>query len=42
MAGAFVANIGSWMQGTAQGWLVLRLTDSPAALGMISLGARWP
>jgi predicted MFS family arabinose efflux permease len=25
-----------WMAGTAQGWLVLRLTDSPASLGLTS------
>ncbi len=28
--------IGSWMQATAQGWLVLDLTNSPAALGAVS------
>ena len=31
-----VGSIGSWMQATAQGWLVLDLTDSPAALGVVS------
>jgi MFS family permease len=36
LAGAFVGSVGSWMQATAQGWLVLDLTDSPAALGLVS------
>jgi MFS family permease len=31
-----IGSIGSWMQATAQGWLVLDLTDSPAALGLVS------
>jgi MFS family permease len=36
LAGAFIGAVGSWMQATAQGWLVLDLTDSPAALGLVS------
>jgi MFS family permease len=32
--GQLVGNVGSWMQVVATGWLVLRLTDSPAALGL--------
>jgi MFS family permease len=32
--GALVSNIGTWMQRVAQDWLVLVLTDSPAALGI--------
>ena len=36
LAGAFVGAVGSWMQATAQGWLVLDLTNSPAALGLVS------
>lgn len=36
LAGAVVGNIGSWMQGTAQGWLVLGLTNSPGLLGLVS------
>ena len=36
LAGAFVGNVGSWMQTTAQGWLVLGLTDSPGLLGLLS------
>ena len=34
--GAVVGNIGNWMQGTAQGWLVLGLTNSPGLLGLVS------
>lgn len=33
---AFLGNVGVWMQVTAQGWLVLGLTDSAAALGVAS------
>jgi MFS family permease len=33
--GAMLSNIGTWMQGVAQGWLVLKLTDSPAWLGTV-------
>jgi MFS family permease len=36
MVGVFIGTIGSWMQTTAQGWLVLDLTDSPALLGVTS------
>lgn len=32
--GSFVSNIGTWMQNTAQAWLVLVLTDSGSALGI--------
>ncbi len=31
-----IGSIGSWMQATAQGWLVLELTNSPAAMGLVS------
>ena len=31
-----IGSIGFWMQATAQGWLVLGLTNSPAALGLVS------
>ncbi len=34
LSGAFIGTIGGWMQTTAQGWLVLELTDSPALLGL--------
>src|SRR5436190_17160440 len=33
-AGQLLGNVGSWMQMVATGWLVLRLTDSPASLGL--------
>ena len=33
-AGAFVSNIGTWMQRVAQDWLVLQLTHSGTALGI--------
>lgn len=33
--GAMLSNIGTWMQSVAQGWLVLKLTDSPAWLGTV-------
>lgn len=42
IAAAMVGSIGSWMQQTAQGWLVLDLTDSPAALGLVSALATLP
>lgn len=35
-AGAFVSNIGTWMQRVAQDWLVLELTGSAAALGIVT------
>ena len=39
---AFVWSIGNWMQSTAQGWLVLDLTDSQFALGATSAVATAP
>jgi MFS family permease len=36
LGGTFIGNVGSWMQATALGWLVLGLTNSPAALGFVS------
>ena len=36
LTGAMIGSIGSWMQATAQGWLVLDLTNSPAAMGLVS------
>lgn len=32
--GSFVSNIGTWLQFVAQNWLVLRLTGSPAIVGL--------
>jgi MFS family permease len=36
IVGAFIGTLGGWMQTTAQGWLVLDLTNSPALLGFTS------
>lgn len=38
----FISNIGSWMQGIAQGWLVYRLTDSPFLLGFVGFAGTIP
>jgi hypothetical protein len=35
-AGQFVSLIGSWMQNTAQGWLVYQLTGSKVMLGTVA------
>ncbi|MCU0272999.1 MAG: MFS transporter, partial [Acidimicrobiales bacterium] len=35
MLGQAVSQAGTWMQTIAQGWLVLRLTDSGTALGVL-------
>jgi predicted MFS family arabinose efflux permease len=32
----FISNVGSWMQGIAQGWLLYDLTSSPLYLGLFS------
>jgi MFS family permease len=40
--GAFVGTLGAWMQATAQGWLVLELTNSPGLLGLTSAVANAP
>ena len=34
-SGQLISLTGSWMQSTAQGWLVLRLTDSAFDLGLV-------
>lgn len=36
------SNAGSWLQIVAAGWLVLEMTDSPAAVGVLALLARAP
>lgn len=41
-AGQLVSLTGTWMQSVAQGWLVLRLTDSPALLGLVAAAASAP
>lgn len=40
--GAFLSNVGTWMQVVAQGWLVLELTDSPFWLGLDAFVATAP
>ena len=40
--GAFLSNIGTWMQAGAQGWLVLQLTNSPFWLGLDAFMATAP
>lgn len=35
-AGQFVSQAGTWLQGAAQAWLVLELTHSPVALGLLA------
>ena len=40
--GAFLSNIGTWMQTVAQGWLVLKLTDSAFWLGLDGFAATSP
>lgn len=40
--GQLASLIGTWMQFTAQGWLVLQLTNSPALLGVIALASALP
>jgi MFS family permease len=40
--GNFLSNIGTWMQNIAQGWLVLKLTNSAFWLGMVGFAASIP
>lgn len=41
-AGAFVSNIGSWIQSIALSWLVLQLTNSAFALGVVNFASTIP
>jgi len=41
-AGNFLSNIGTWMQNVAQGWLVLKLTNSPFWLGVVGFASTIP
>ena len=34
--GQMVSQVGTWMQTTAQAWLVLKISDSPSALGLVT------
>jgi MFS family permease len=40
--GAFLSNVGTWMQAVAQGWLMLKLTDSALWLGIDGFMATAP
>jgi MFS family permease len=40
--GAFLSNVGTWMQAVAQGWLMLLLTNSPLWLGIDGFMATAP
>lgn len=40
--GQLVSLTGSWMHSTAQGWLVLKLTDSPFYLGLVGTAGGLP
>jgi MFS family permease len=40
--GQLISLTGTWMQSVAQGWLVLRLSDSPAMLGLVAAAASLP
>src|ERR671928_595262 len=40
--GAFLSNVGTWMQAVAQGWLVLLLTNSAFWLGLDAFMATSP
>ena len=40
--GAFLSNVGTWMQAVAQGWLVLQLTNSAFWLGLDAFMATSP
>jgi len=42
LAGNTLATLGSFMQATAQGWLVLQLTNSPGLLGLVGAIAGLP
>src|SRR5580765_4825417 len=41
-SGAFLSNVGTWMQAVAQGWLVLTLSNSPFYLGLDGFMATAP
>lgn len=41
-AGAFLSNVGFWIQNVAQGWQVLQLTNSALLLGLVSFIATIP
>ncbi|MCX7019509.1 MAG: MFS transporter [bacterium] len=42
ISGQAVSLTGGWIQGTAQGWLVYRLTSDPSMLGWVSFASQAP
>ena len=40
--GAFLSNVGTWMQSVAQGWLVFELTGSTLLLGLVAFAGSIP
>lgn len=42
LAGQVAALLGTWIQGTAQRWLILEITNSPLAVGMLGAVAGLP
>ena len=42
LSGQVAALLGTWIQGTAQRWLILELTDSPLAVGVLGAVAGLP
>ncbi|MCX7791456.1 MAG: MFS transporter [Chloroflexaceae bacterium] len=40
--GQLISLTGTWMQSVAQGWLVLRLSNSPAMLGLVAAASSLP
>src|SRR5260370_2392110 len=41
-AGQLISLIGTWMQSTAQLWLVYKMTNSPALLGIFGFASQIP
>ncbi|HEU0080228.1 MAG TPA: MFS transporter, partial [Longimicrobiaceae bacterium] len=41
-SGHLLSMVGTWMQSTAQGWLVLELTDSALLLGLVTAAGSLP
>jgi hypothetical protein len=40
--GQLISLIGTWMQSVAQAWLVLKLTESAMALGLVAFSSYFP
>lgn len=40
--GQLVSSIGTWLQNVAQGWLVLKLTNSPFQIGLVGVAGSLP